>query len=642
MFAAQSASGIPPWLRDQIGAAREKYRRVRTTRSFDAALASFSRIEQRPFELFVVGEGNFGKSTILNALLGQGLSKVHFLPETRAFLRFVPKDNPSPNALLFCRLTDGVHDWLKARLPGPGLVVEELVDTRRWEVPAPEADALLREEAARCSDRAAQYEPGIVEVEREVAIDDRSSLPQNIRVVDTQGLNQIFPDELDRALAGPAAATVADRFGAWMNENPRGKHLHWQLRRCDAVLWLAHARKSSSAVTLAALQQFRHYGKRTILAVTNIDRVDDGEVGRAAALAVVERTFGRYVDAVVPVNAKMAMEAVLARDLDAVSASGLLTLRDQVQRLVAVDGAAVRSQGAYTSFRLTEQQLRRALLIYHQDLDTVQSRLHGYRSSISTWLAAAEQRLQIAVASAAAEQWEVVNRRIEQIVVGDDGAAAVSKLAVAGPAEAIRSVALRAVSDARSLLEQLCRGFGSTPFTLPGFDAEGRRFEDVLHLRYQFQPPAVVNVHFTLVIALDTRLFERFMLGVEGFFAGVAGFFFRDSTWSARVAAEREQLSIQQRTEVRAKTRPQWEAFTRRLHDELTAAIRSLGSGALAKLDTLEASLASWEKRPLEQTSAILSATLAQPGMPSPFPGLIMRASRSIGVPHWVSGGRAR
>ena len=79
------------------------------------------------FELFVVGEGKFGKSTLVNCLLGEEQSKVRGLPETRCFLRYVVTDNPSNKVRLFLRAQPGVHDWILSKV-GSGRRVKELYE----------------------------------------------------------------------------------------------------------------------------------------------------------------------------------------------------------------------------------------------------------------------------------------------------------------------------------------------------------------------------------------------------------------------------------------------------------------------------------------------------------------------------------
>src|SRR5437764_1785216 len=73
----------PAWLSRRFEDCQRTYSGVRTTSEFQSAIRGFAASQNRPFELFVVGEGNFGKSTLLNALLGEQASKIDSLPETR-------------------------------------------------------------------------------------------------------------------------------------------------------------------------------------------------------------------------------------------------------------------------------------------------------------------------------------------------------------------------------------------------------------------------------------------------------------------------------------------------------------------------------------------------------------------------------
>ncbi|MFC1777325.1 hypothetical protein ACFL3I_08285, partial [Pseudomonadota bacterium] len=119
-----AGGGYPGWLEGQALGCREKYSSFDLIPQFQAAIGSFSDRSIKPFELFVLGEGKFGKSTLVNALLGEKSSKVKGLPETRCFLRYVVSDQPKTECSLFMRLKPGVHDWIKA-LVGSGKCIDQ-------------------------------------------------------------------------------------------------------------------------------------------------------------------------------------------------------------------------------------------------------------------------------------------------------------------------------------------------------------------------------------------------------------------------------------------------------------------------------------------------------------------------------------
>jgi hypothetical protein len=114
----------PGWLTRKFQDCLRHSDGVRTTPEFEGALRAFAISQDRPFELFIVGEGNFGKSTLLNALLGEVASRIDSLPETRCFLRYILTERPSDSARMFARLEGEIHAWLEPLL-GEGKEVSE-------------------------------------------------------------------------------------------------------------------------------------------------------------------------------------------------------------------------------------------------------------------------------------------------------------------------------------------------------------------------------------------------------------------------------------------------------------------------------------------------------------------------------------
>src|SRR5690606_41937506 len=95
------------------GAAADGSRLTVDAKELEAAAAGLGQLAedlQRPFVLFVVGMGEFGKSTLINALLGQRAAAMDALPKTWKIVVFT------------CTLPPGIaqvrtYDGRVARLP---------------------------------------------------------------------------------------------------------------------------------------------------------------------------------------------------------------------------------------------------------------------------------------------------------------------------------------------------------------------------------------------------------------------------------------------------------------------------------------------------------------------------------------------
>jgi hypothetical protein len=169
LFLASTEQRAPAWLQAQALACQKRYANSRISHEFESALDQFIGHGKRPFEIFVVGEGNFGKSTLVNALLGQKMSKVDFRPETRSFLRYVLRTKPSDECDMYARLVPGMHDHLTEAL-GTG-EINELFNTTRHRLTRRACDTALRLEADKCRSAGVsgeRYTPAILEVEREL------------------------------------------------------------------------------------------------------------------------------------------------------------------------------------------------------------------------------------------------------------------------------------------------------------------------------------------------------------------------------------------------------------------------------------------------------------------------------------------
>ena len=127
IFFLNAGGNTPIWLTRQADACSRRYGDLRLIPEFRSALNAFSDNTFKPFELFVLGEGKFGKSTLVNAMLGEARSKSRGLPETRCFLRYVITDKPRNTTRMYLRLQRDTHDWIN-RLVGQGKAVPDLFE----------------------------------------------------------------------------------------------------------------------------------------------------------------------------------------------------------------------------------------------------------------------------------------------------------------------------------------------------------------------------------------------------------------------------------------------------------------------------------------------------------------------------------
>jgi hypothetical protein len=416
------------------------------------------------------GEGKFGKSTIVNCLLGEEQSKVRGLPETRCFLRYVVSNRPGDKARVFLRAKRGVHDWILERV-GRGIPVRELFDMLEHTVDLRTARELLDGEIDRL-DRGG-YEPAIYEIEREVARSRHTAFRNLIRVVDTQGLDQLFPDELRRANQGMGDDTTAERFIQWMNGSPRGKHLEWQFRRCDAVLWCVNAKRIGSASTVASLRYFAGYSKKIVIALTNID-IARSEGERTRLLDTASKKYGMYSSRIIPVNGLAAWNGISGGDERLLAESGFGDLVRVLGDVCEVEGIKVRNMSRYTGLRHTESQLRLALRALSEDYGTLKKKYELDKARVVRSLEQDWATVSDAIAQMANAIDRDVRGRIGYIEFRDDRPEVDRKLDYR--TEVARLSSFVWIQINRVVLANVAAQTRlTTEYRLPAFDADGKR-----------------------------------------------------------------------------------------------------------------------------------------------------------------------
>jgi hypothetical protein len=483
--------GTPPWLREAPRDCIDRYSKIQLTDQFKAAINAFDDEDNpKPFELFILGEGKFGKSTIVNCLLGEELSKVQGLPETRCFHRYIFKDNPSDYTNLFLRTKPVMHDWITSKL-GKGKTVKELFEILEYQASHSLARELVKKDVLK--QEKGGYEQAIYEIERDVKRNDFSHFKREIRVVDTQGLDQLFPDDIKTAIQSNEVSS-RESCHKWMRDTPRGLHLEWQFRRCDAVLWCINSKRLGSAATLEYLSYFSDYSKKIVIALTHIDIARSCR-DRERLLAKAVEKYSQYSETILPVNGKAAWESIVKRDHSGYRDSGMHDLVDKLIETCDKDGVRVRNIARYKGLRQTEKQYRNALDIlrkdyialvkkHSQDIKLVENNLDKTKRKI----------LRIAIKRGSVVLKEILSGVI-LITLKDDINEAENKLKINSKSRIFKDYIFDVLDNVllpelSSLNDQI------TPYQVPSFDADGERsghafshYVDTLHITFDINLP---------------------------------------------------------------------------------------------------------------------------------------------------------
>ena len=276
------------------------------------------RLRDSAFQLAVLGQFKRGKSTLLNALVGEALLSSGVLPLT-AVPTFVAGSAE-----------------LQLRLTYESGTVEER--------PVGNVEALAREIAAATTEEGnPRNEKGLRRVD--VGLPGRTWL-EDVTLIDTPGIGSTHTHNTDAAYA--------------------------VLPECDAALFVCSVDPPITEVELAYLARIRRTIPRVIVILNKVDLLDGDDLHKA--MAFLSRTIADHAEAeierrVFPVSARQALQARRNGDQDAFAASGLAelerylrtTLVNQKRALLEVSiakkmtevAAALASDAAMTAKALT-------------------------------------------------------------------------------------------------------------------------------------------------------------------------------------------------------------------------------------------------------------------------------------------------
>jgi small GTP-binding protein len=252
-----------------------------------AEVVQIKEVFDRPLLVTVMGEFNSGKSTFVNALIGEKVAPMGVTPTT-ATINVLKYGQQRAGRILW---RDDQQDQLKWEEIGPFL--RSLDKHRTREIRLVEllypAEELLR-----------------------------------VNVVDTPGLNSMI-DEHEQ--------TAREFMG-----------------QADAVVWLFSAQQAGKRTEQDALSFLRQHRLKTVGVLNKVDQLDADQLERVSQH--LEQEFSELVDAVVPVSARQALDAMVARQQQALEQSRFPELRRFLEqqlfdrsRKIKADAALMRLEG---------------------------------------------------------------------------------------------------------------------------------------------------------------------------------------------------------------------------------------------------------------------------------------------------------
>lgn len=269
----------------------------------------------KPFRLFLIGTGKAGKSSVINALIGQNVAEVNFVAKTWKIDVFSEADDSK----VLIKYADGsskffdnkeakkiVEEEEEKAKNAIKLVNRELLKVRRNK----DLIGAARREAEMFIQRRYGYQTQIIEVQWPVR---ESRILQNFSLVDTPGTNQ----------------KLAHR-------NVRNNEEEY-LKKANGILWIIPEDMiAGEEVHEAILSMEKRYGKKfesTIAVINKMDlaREKDPIHGEEYILQEANRLYGKYFRRILPFEAENAYKSVCAGDKKGMRDSGLIALLQAIR-----------------------------------------------------------------------------------------------------------------------------------------------------------------------------------------------------------------------------------------------------------------------------------------------------------------------
>jgi len=435
--------------------------------------------------------------------------------------------------------------------------------------------------------------------------------------VDTQGLNQIFPVEVRKLAETCDAKTTEERLQHWFESTSRGKHLEWQFRRCDAVLWVVHARKANSAVSRAAMSYFKRYGKVSVLVVTHIDQIPDDGSSRERILARFRDTMGDDVAAIRAVDARKAAQGVLDDDEEARRTSGLTELMGTLHDLCIRRGRIVRGIGLYNSVRQTQREQYMAVSTLHERFQRTIALLEWHRKCVSDFADKSVTSIQASHKRAISDGLSDLRRAAGRVKFADKKYVIMQKLRPDLARDKYHAAIRSAYAAIRGEAETLTRKLNEETFDLPSFGADGRAAGVSVQAQARQRTLDIRVPEVSLDLSLKWRLIEKGKIVLL------------DTFWKEKAEQMREKAEREKRSEVRGFVVKAWSQFDGECQKKLESPIRKLARDLAEEIDRIQVELEKAEGRPLQTSLTRIGEARKQLAVPPIYAATMLQALRA-------------
>ncbi|SCH76808.1 GTPase Era [uncultured Clostridium sp.] len=305
-----------------------------------------------PFLLFIVGSGNYGKSTLINALIEDNLIKTKDLPNTWKLDLFCKSNNEkieiiyNDKTVVSMSLEEGVDlinkeedKFRKSRKKIFNILREHKLNKNLSIKDLKRLKLSLEEQY--------QYISDIVEVKYYF---NKNGILNDFIIVDTPGLNQILSKSM--------VSSIKDYY-----------------IKSDGIIWIIDAqniisKKSNDLISdINKLNKLYNSRKNMILVVNKMDVIESSDkVNVHKVKAKVKEIYSDIFDDIVFISAKNAVNGILNNDTVLLNKSNISILRSSINRHFKETSQENQIKSKHKNLMLMSQKIMKIIEEYKREV----------------------------------------------------------------------------------------------------------------------------------------------------------------------------------------------------------------------------------------------------------------------------------
>lgn len=383
--------------------ASKLYPVVEDIKGYIAQIRQLAEGLDKPFLLFLVGMGKYGKSTLLNALLGKQIAEVDVIPKTWKIDIYQKKGSDTEKVEIVFK--DGsvklmgfeeaklfLENEERKRMDSEDRIYEmyrqEVVKYKTVEE---------KEELRAFLEKTMLYISPVVEVRWPV--ESNGKILDNFRLVDTPGLEQ--------KLLGKVKESINEYY-----------------HKADGVIWLLDATVISAQKARQLLDDLKRslelVGGKTdnIIAVLNcVDKVRKigGEEAVREVYSEAIKIYGDLFEDIIPISAKEAIEGMEKNDQAMIERSGINNLIEAINNTFLPRASGIQITSKIRGLKSLLAELAEKLSVYQEELRENEDKRLNMVKELRRDRNATYKQIKTSVQAAFSEYANLVKNNIETL-----------------------------------------------------------------------------------------------------------------------------------------------------------------------------------------------------------------------------------